>query len=141
MSTPARFQRFKKKAIKLIKGGRTGRRLYGGIYELSDARKVYIAFRSRKEIFRGGLKSLSEAVDEGVACWAVDYDTLLRMRREQILLIGIYVKDEGDIYVTHYDSFFDQTKCTVRNYSTRGGTLQKYLPIQHFAKLGKKTTS
>lgn len=103
---------------------------------MSDERLVYLAFRNRAEIFRSGEKNVSEAADKGIACWAIDYDTLLEMRREQVLLIGVYVRDEGDIYITHYDSFFDERKATVRNYDTRGGALQMYLPLQHFAKLG-----
>ncbi|WP_274869555.1 hypothetical protein [Phaeobacter gallaeciensis] len=126
----------KKQAKRLIRGGRSGRRIYGGIYELSDGKEVYLAFRQRKEIFRSGEKNVSSAADKGIACWAIDYDTLLDMRNNQVFLIGVYVRDEGDIYLTHYDNFFDDRKATVRNYESRGGALQKYLPIQHFAKIG-----
>ncbi len=141
MSAATKFNRLKKRAKRLIRGGRTGRRLYGGIYELSDGTQVYLAYRNRKEIFRSGEKSVSAASDKGIACWAIDYDTLLEMRREQIFLIGVYVRDEEEIYLTNYDSFFDETKATVMNYDSRGGALQKYLPIQHFAKSGNSAAA
>jgi hypothetical protein len=136
MSAASKFNRLKKKAKRLVRGGRTGRRLYGGIYEMSDGREVYLAFRHRKEIFRSGEKSVSAAADKGIACWAVDYDTLLELRREQVFLVGVYVRDEEEFYITSWNSFFDETKATVMNYDARGGALQKYLPIQHFAKAG-----
>jgi hypothetical protein len=120
----------------LIRGGRTKRRLYGGIFKLPSGREVYLAFRFRKEIFRSGEKNISEAHDKGIACWAIDRDTLLEMRREQVLLIGVYCRDDDEIYITHYDNFFDKKKANVKNYEQRGGTLQMYLPIQHFAKSG-----
>lgn len=135
------FNRLKKKAKRLVKGGRTGRRLYGGIFELSNGRQVYLAFRHRREIFRSGEKNISEACDKGIACWAIDYDTLLEMRREQVMLIGVYVRDDDEIYLTHYDNFFDETKATVMNYDARGGSLQKYLPLQHFVKAGNKISA
>lgn len=137
--TPAtRFKKIKEKAIRLVKGGRSNRRLYGGVYKLEDGRQVYLAYRTRKEIFRSGEKSVSAAHDKGIACWAIDYDTLLDMRREQIFLIGVYVRDEEEIYITQYENFFDDRKATVMNYDAKGGSMQKYLPLKWFAKVNLK---
>lgn len=119
-----------------MRGGRTGRKLFGAVFKLSSDRLVYLEFRNRKDIFRGGEKSVSVAHDKGIACWAMDYDTLLSMRNQQIELVGVYVRDEGDIYITRRENFFDSTKATVKNYESRGGTLQEYLPLRHFVKIG-----
>lgn len=76
------------------------------------------------------------AADKGIACWGFDYETLLDMRREQIFLIGVYTKDDCEIFITRYENFFDEKKATVMNYEARNDSLQKYLPMQHFAKVG-----
>lgn len=132
--TPAtRFTKLKKKAIRLVKGGRTGRKLHGGIYKTDSGKKLFISYQFRKDIYRNGEKSVSAAHDKGVACWAIDYDTLLEMRREGIETIGVYVRDEETIHLASRESFFDEVKCKIMNYEPKGGVLQKYLPLRYFA--------
>lgn len=118
----------------MVKGGRSGRRILGGIFELSNGKEMFLSFQKRADIYRAGQKCVSEARDKGVACWGVSYDTLLEMRREQVLLIGVYCRCDDEIYLTNYDAFFDEDKATVRNYEQRGSVLMKYLPLQHFIK-------
>lgn len=112
---------------------RRGRRIYGGIYALSDGREVYLAWRKQSEIFRSGEKTVSDAFAEGKAAWALDDETLLNLRLEGVELVGVLVKETLDIYVTHISKFFDRTLAKVMNYESRGGALQRYLPIDHFA--------
>lgn len=116
----------KKNAVRLI---RNGRRVYGGIYRLPDGREVYIAYRRQDEIFRGGEKSIKDAMDKGVAAWALDYDTLIRLRTEGVYLVGIQTKETGDLYLTTLGEF---NKAPMLNYASRGGALQRYLPLDKF---------
>lgn len=110
-----------------------GRRLYGGIHEVKKTgQRCYLAYRRHGEIFRSGEKSISDAVRAGVACWAIDESTLLEMRAKGVRLIGVYVRDNGDIYLTHLNNFFDKSKAKLLNYESRGGALQRYLPLQYF---------
>jgi len=120
----------RKKAKRLI---RNGRRIYGAIYELPSGHQVYLAWRTQSEIFRGGELTNSDALVKHKAAWALDNDTLLDLRREGITIVGVYVKDTGDKYITHIANFFDRSKSKVMNYESRGGALQSYLPLENFA--------
>jgi len=111
---------------------RKGRRIYGGVYELSDGREVYLAWRKQSEIFRSGERTTSDAFVKGTAAWALDDETLLNLRLEGIELVGVLVKETLDIYLTHISNFFDQTKAKVLNYEARGGALQRCLPVTFF---------
>jgi hypothetical protein len=110
-----------------------GRRLYGGIHtNVATGRRCYLAYRRLSEIFRSGEKCISDAVRAGKACWAIDQETLLEMRTKGIEFVGVYVRDNGDIYITHISNFFDRTKSKILNYESRGGALQSYLPLEFF---------
>ena len=118
---------------KLLERVKKGRRLYGGIYELEDGRRVYLAYRHRKEIFRAGENCISDAIREGKACWALDDATLLMLRARKIEFAGVLLKDTGDKWLTRTETFLDRDKASVKNYTGRGGALQRYLPMSHFA--------
>lgn len=118
----------------LLEEVKKGRRLYGGIYETKRSKtKIYLAYRDRKEYFRGGEACVSDAVRLGKACWAVDHDTIIRMGAKKVDFIGVLMKDGSGTYLTHIDNFRDRTKSTYKNYTGRGGALQIYLPLQFFA--------
>lgn len=53
-----------------------GRRLLGERYTLPSGKKLYLARRSLKEMIHGGRQSLSQAVQEGVAAWGIEHDTM-----------------------------------------------------------------
>lgn len=118
-----------KKKLELVK---KGRRLYGAIVTLDCGEKVYMAYRKRNEIYRAGEVRVSEAIKKGVAAWAMDDETLRVMRAHGIKVVGVFVRDTNERYVTSIDNYFDKTKIKVLNYSSRGGSLQRYLPLQHF---------
>lgn len=110
-----------------------GRRLYGGLHiVVASGRRAYIAYRRQGEIFRSGEKSISDAVRKGVACWAIDQETLLEMRAKGVPFIGVLVKETQDLYLTKLDCFFDKDKAKFLNYTAKGGALQSYLPLQFF---------
>jgi hypothetical protein len=118
------FQR--KNAKRLIKNGR---RLYGGIFGLPSGKEIYVAFRKQAEMFRGGEKSLADAIQKGKASWAIDYDTLIRLRTEGVYFVAIQTKETGDLYVATLGDFY---AAPVLNYESRGGALQRYLPLDRF---------
>lgn len=108
---------------------RNGRRIYGGVYCLQDGREVYLAWRRTKDIFRSGEKTISDAVANGTACWAIDYDTLIRLRTEGVYLVGVINRDTNDIYIAMLGDFI---AAKTLNYESRGGALQRYLPLSKF---------
>lgn len=116
-------------SIDLVK---RGRRTYGAIYTLPDGRQAYLAYRKTKEIFRSGEKTISDAIRKGIACWAIDEETLLIMRAKGIKYIGVLCRDTGDKYLTALSLFFDPKAIRIYNYESRGGALQRYLPLQRF---------
>lgn len=116
----------KKNATRLI---RNGRRVYGGVYKLPSGKEVYIAFRKQGEMFRAGEKSLADAIQKGVASWAVDYDTLIRLRTEGVYFVGIQTKETGDLYLA---TLADFNNAPMMNYAARGGALQRYLSLDKF---------
>lgn len=106
-----------------------GRRIYGGIFEMPNGKEVYLAYRKISEMFRGGEKTLSDAIVGDKASWAIDYDTLIRLRTEGVYYVGILVRETEDIYVTTLGEFLE---APMLNYATRGGALQRYLPLDKF---------
>lgn len=99
---------------------------------MSDGREVYLAWRKTKEIFRGGEKSLSDAIAKGKAAWAIDEDTLIERRLEGIEFVGVWNVETNDKFIAPLAYFYDNTKAKVFNYENRGGALQRYLPLEHF---------
>lgn len=117
------------KHLELVK---KGKRLYGAIVTLETGQKVYMAYRKHNEIYRSGEVRLGDAIKKGVAAWAMDDDTLSMMRAHGINVVGVFVRDSGDRYVTQIENYFDKTKIRILNYSARGGSLQRFLPLQYF---------
>lgn len=108
---------------------RNGRRIYGGVFELPSGKEVYLAYRKNGEMFRGGEKTISDAIQKGTASWAIDNDTLIRLRTEGVYLVGVLTKETGDLYIATLADFL---AAPVLNYQNRGGALQRYLPLDKF---------
>ena len=111
-----------------------GRRLYGGFYVFEDGRKIYLAYRKYGDIYRGGKSSISEAMRDGVASWAIDTETVMEVRARGIKAIGVIIRDTGEIYLARLSDFLDSDKARVMNYAKRGGSMQRYLPLEYFRK-------
>ncbi len=115
-----------------------GRRTYGAYYTNPDGTRFYMAWRRTKEIFRYGEKDISTAIRSGKAAWALDEETLIDLRAAGIKFVGVIDRDTGDKYMTVLDLFFNPA-AQVMNYAGRGGSLQRYLPLQHFRRQVGKT--
>ncbi|SCW95809.1 hypothetical protein [Ancylobacter rudongensis] len=116
-----------------------GRIVIGMVYKLKDGREVYLARRSQKHLFRNGEKTFSDALAMGKAAWAIDDDTLLRLRSEGVDWVGIYVTDSREFYLTTMAHYQDTRIAKVLNYEARGGSLQRYLPTEHFGYFARPT--
>lgn len=117
--------------LEVVKQVKNGRRLYGELLKVRGT-LCYVAIRKHDEMFRAGKKSLSEALREGVASWAIDDGTLRDMKTLGVEFVAIRVKETRDIYLTRMEYFFDPTLARVMNYSRSGGSLQRYLPVHCF---------
>lgn len=120
------------------RGRRTGTisRLYGVILEMNDGKRLYLALRKREEIFRSGEFSVNSAESKGVACWAIDESDMLDFRAKNVDFVGVWEYESDDKYVAPIAAW-DRAKFL--NYESRGGALQRYLPITEFLHIMGKT--
>ena len=109
-----------------------GKRLYGAFLTFDTGWKVYLAYRKHADIYRGGKKTISEALRDDAAAWAIDVETIMEARARGVKVIGVLVRDTGDIYITRLSDILDPAKTRVLNYSKRGGSLQRYMPLCHW---------
>lgn len=120
-----------------------GRRTYGSFYDLPSGERIYLAWRDQgKDVFRNGRDTVSRAVREGVACWAIDDEHLRSFKRQGIRFVGVLqvhgkksVKADranGTIWLAEIDDWFDAAKAPLRSYEREGGAVQRYMFIQHF---------
>jgi hypothetical protein len=116
-------------SVTLIK---KGRRRYGGVYTLPSGTKVYLAYRNLREIYRSGKPTISEAVRDGTACWAIDEEHIQKMRLQDVPYVGVLVRDTKDIFLTKLTTFFERDKIKWHNYEGRGGSHQRLLPLKYF---------
>lgn len=116
-----------------IEKHKKGRRHYGW-FAKNDTTGVtiYIARRWHKEIFRTGEATISDAMRKGIACWAIDCDTLQLCKIKGAKFIGVKVRDQGTLYLTTVDNFYNPKHTSVKNYTQRGGSLQRFLPLDAF---------
>lgn len=117
---------------KPLRQHKKGSRLYGAYYAGADDQEIYVAYRRHKDIFRSGHSTIHAAHDAGEACWALDEETLLNLRRQGVRFVGVLEKESGDLWLTGVDRFMDRTKARMCNHMGRGGVLQRYLPLTHF---------
>lgn len=117
-----------------VRGAGKRRILYGWICTLDTGEKIYLAKRKHAEIFRSGRTSISEAMAEHAASWAIDEIMLFNLRAKGVTKIGVRVIDTGDLYLTDLATYFDRKKFKLRDYTGvgRGGSRQRYVPLEHF---------
>lgn len=120
-----------------VRGNGVKRILYGQIHTLDTGVKLYLARRKHREIFRSGRSSISGAMTDAVAAWAIDEKLLFGLRVKGITFVGVDVIDTGDRYVTRLSTWFDRKTSALRDYTGigRGGSRQRYVHLQHFQKL------
>ncbi|MGI4851995.1 MAG: hypothetical protein ACRYGR_08650, partial [Janthinobacterium lividum] len=101
---------------------------------LDNGDKLYMARRRNREIFRGGQPTISDAMREGIAAWAIDEVHLISIRARGFKLIGVRVIDIGDLYLAPLSRYFDRKLYKIHDYTGigRGGSRQRLLGIQHF---------
>ena len=107
---------------------------YGTIFTFDDGSKAYIARRKHREIFRGGKSSISSAISEEIAAWAIDEDLLIKLRTKGVSQVGVNVMDTGDQYITDLKTFFNVKTSKLKDYTGvgKGGSRQRYVPLQFF---------
>lgn len=115
---------------------KSGKRRLGAFFDASFG-SCYLAFRRPKDIFRGDIgrekkRSASQSLIEGDAMWAIDIATLMEARRCGVQVILVLMRPQRIVYYAPIESFLDPMKYRAHNYSLKGGSDQRYLPIKHF---------
>lgn len=120
------------KSIECLEVIKRGRRMHGKIWKLLDGRKVYVAYRKTFQIYRSKELNISAAMRSKTAAWAIDSNVLREVKRKGCELISIWDKKSDTKYITSIEDFFDRNKILKINYSDRGGSNQKCLPLGYF---------
>jgi hypothetical protein len=109
------------------------KRRYGAFCTQDDGSVIYVALRKFNDLYTSGKGGkISIALRAGEAYWAVDYSTLTLARLKGCKIIGVKLKDTGDLYLTRIENFFNGSLARSINYSTRGGSLQRCLNVKNF---------
>lgn len=116
-----------------IQEHRKGKRLYGYFITQDNGVKVYVAVRKHSDIYRARDGSLSSALREGTAGWALDVETLMMARRRGCAYIVVFVRRRKDLWVCRMADFLNTAKSQLVDWSGRGGSSQRMLPLQYFA--------
>jgi hypothetical protein len=109
-----------------------GKRRYGAFITQDNGTKVYMAFRKHNDIYVESKGKISDALRTGVAAWAIDLSTLISARTKGCTMVAVRVKETGDMYFTNLSNFFVPTLVRTINYASKGGSLQKVLPLRHW---------
>lgn len=113
---------------------RRGKRLYG-YFILLDGLWIYCALRRHKEIYRDGESSISEAIRNGKAGWALDNHTLIEARSRGCAVVCILVKESRELYYTHIENFLPGSGVSKQiDWTSRGGSSQRVVPLARFRK-------
>jgi hypothetical protein len=113
---------------------KVGRRLCGLIFKLSDGSEIYLAHRRVADIYRGGERTIADAIQKQLACWAIEENLLVRMRGQGMKFAGVLVGDTGDRYIAPIEFFFDHTKAKVLDFAKRNGSTQRFLLLHEFTR-------
>lgn len=112
-----------------------GKRVYGAFVKTTHS-SIYCAFRKPRDIYldnkRGEFKSIAKGIEDGSAAWAIDETHLREAKRRGCNYIAVWVKSLKWIFITPIETFFDPHTYYCRNFSSRGGSQQRYVSIKHF---------
>lgn len=108
-------------------------RVLGHFCTLDDDSVIYLARRKHGQIYRAGKASISDAMAEGKAGWALDEALLYSLRARGISRVGIRVEDTGDLYLASLADFFDRLKSTSDERNFYGKVdRRRMLRMEHF---------
>lgn len=121
-------------AVAQIQEVKVGKRLKGAYYHFDNGRSCYLHYQRQAKIQCAGKPTISEAIREGIAAWAIPVDTLVDLARKEIPIIGVLVRDTGDVYLTFLSDFYDHDKARLRNIG-KSSVLYRFLPLQHWRRV------
>jgi hypothetical protein len=85
---------------------------------MKSGTKLYIANRRLNDLFLGKEKTISDAIRQGVAAWGIEDEILLQIRVEGVELVGVLCRENGDLWLTTLDTYFDPERHTQRSFGT-----------------------
>lgn len=114
---------------------RKGKRLYGAYMQTTQG-LAYVAFRKPDDFFRDGARgeklTLTQAMNEGRAAWAIDEHTIIAARARGVVTLGVWVKKANWLFITQFQNYLDPNLYYTRSYVTRGGSEQRFLSCKFF---------
>ena len=106
----------------------------GERFTLPSGKRVFLARKSLKDMIHGGRQSLTQAVQEGVAAWSLDHDTIIRERTQGVRYLGVQERETGTIWLTALAAFEDRTIYRPLNFTRSGGGVMRCVEFRHFVR-------
>ncbi len=125
------LKRLKNKELKIEQVKYNGRKV-GCIIHWLDGRKLYLHYRTMREMWRGEFSGINEAISNDAAAWGLETIMIARLTRLKIDVVGIYITGTKDYYVTTLANFTDPDKVLKKIKSTPRLGVQKLLPLSFF---------
>lgn len=128
--------------IKEIRGKGKRPHLYGWVVKMEGGECLYVARRRFKQIFRGGEASISEGMAASRAGWAIDEDTLIKVRAMGAKTIIVRCIDIKEEFVSPIENYFKRGNFSSINYEGvgRGGAKQRVVPLDKFERRPRQIT-
>jgi len=104
---------------------------------LSDGREVYVARRGEKGLYRDQEKTDSAAIAKGLGSWAIDEETLAKLHKRGVQLVGVLWEIHDQLFLTEITNYYDRTKFVFQDNSRRRGSAQRYLNHRYFRVLNR----
>lgn len=111
---------------------RKGTRLYGAFCYQDNGKHFYVAFRKIKEIYRDKQTTISEALRQGTAGWAIDVETLLMAQSRDCEFLVIKDRKSGSVWTTRLENYQVPGRAQTLDWSRKGSTMQKCLSLTYF---------
>tara|TARA_R110002074_G_scaffold86408_1_gene190797 strand:- start:3120 stop:3503 length:384 start_codon:yes stop_codon:yes gene_type:complete len=115
-----------------------GNRLYGYFFEQDNGVKIYLAIRTERQLYTNRVGSVSKAIRQDDAGWAIDTSTLALAKRRGVTVIGVKSKNTGRYYFATLEAYFTPTKTKLIDWTERGGSIQRMLPLSEFKQIHYK---
>lgn len=112
---------------------KVGRRTVGGIYISDKGNELFLVNRKAGQINKGQAPTISDAIRDGTASWGIEEEALLSMRARGVKMVGVKVRDTGEVWLTYLDRFFDRANLSQPPRYLRG-PMQRFLSINQFAR-------
>ena len=96
---------------------------------------LYVALKAHAEIDKAKASSISAALRNGEAGWAIDMPTLMKARSLGVKYVVVKLRRKNHLWVTRFENYMDPTRARL---VSKGKSMSRILPIAHFVEADKE---